>query len=109
MTPLESLLRVSDKVHRSFRYAPGSTDAASPIEHILESGEGVCQDYAHVMIAIVRSWGVPARYVSGYVLVRLGADGRRQEAATHAWVDCLLPAAWPGLGGIRSHERQAYR
>ena len=96
MTPLESLLRVSDTVHRSFRYAPGSTDAASPIEHILESGEGVCQDYAHVMIAIVRSWGVPARYVSGYVLVRLGADGRRQEAATHAWVDCLLP----GLGWV---------
>ncbi len=94
--PLESLLRLSDAVHDSFRYVPGSTDAASPIERILETGEGVCQDYAHVMIAIARSWGVPARYVSGYVLVRRGADGRRREVATHAWVDCLLP----GLGWV---------
>ncbi len=94
--PLESMLRLSDTVHRSFRYMPGSTDAASPIAHILESGEGVCQDYAHVMIAIARSWGVPTRYVSGYVLVRRGADGRRGESATHAWVDCLLP----GLGWV---------
>ena len=94
--PLESLLRLSDTVHDSFTYLPGSTDAASPIEHILETGEGVCQDYAHVMIAIARSWGVPARYVSGYVLVRRRADGQRREVATHAWVDCLLP----GLGWV---------
>ena len=94
--PLESLQRLSDTVHDSFTYVPGSTDAASPIEHILESGEGVCQDYAHVMIAIARSWGVPARYVSGYVLVRRRADGQRREVATHAWVDCLLP----GLGWV---------
>ena len=96
--PLESLLRLSDAVHRSFHYVPGSTDAASPIEHILESGEGVCQDYAHVMIAIARSWGVPARYVSGYVLVRPGTDGLRPEAATHAWVECMLPSlGWVGF------------
>ena len=96
--PLESLLRLSDAVHGSFRYMPGSTDAASPIEHILESGEGVCQDYAHVMIAIARSWGVPARYVSGYVLLRLGTDGLRREAATHAWVECMLPSlGWVGF------------
>ena len=98
--PLESLQRLSDTVHDSFTYVPGSTDAASPIEHILESGEGVCQDYAHVMIAIARSWGVPARYVSGYVLVRRRADGQRREVATHAWVDCLLPGL--GLGRVRS-------
>ncbi len=94
--PLESLLRLSDTVHDSFTYVPGSTDAASPIEHILESGQGVCQDYAHVMIAIARSWGVPARYSSGYVLVRRRADVERREVATHAWVDCLLP----GLGWV---------
>ena len=96
--PLGFVLRLSDAVHGSFRYVPGSTTAASPIEHILESGEGVCQDYAHVMIAIARSRGVPARYVSGYVLVKRGADGRTRETATHAWVECRLPGlGWVGL------------
>ena len=96
--PAEFVLRLSDTVHRSFSYVQGSTTAASPIEHILESGEGVCQDYAHVMIAVARGRGIPARYVSGYVLVRRGADGRTRETATHAWVECRLPGmGWVGL------------
>ena len=94
--PLDSLLRLSDTLHRSFDYVPGSTSAVSPIEHILESGRGVCQDYAHVMIAIARSWGVPARYVSGY----LQSDGEQvgAEPASHAWVECKLPGiGWTGF------------
>ena len=89
--PLEALLRLSDTLYRSFRYVPGSTSVGSPMEHILESGSGVCQDYAHVMIAIARSWGVPARYVSGYLHVggRSGAPG--PQTAMHAWVECRLP------------------
>ena len=90
--PLASLLRLSDTLYDSFQYVPGITSAVSPIEHILESGRGVCQDYAHVMIAIARSWGVPARYVSGYMYVTHQAP----ETATHAWVECRLP----GLGWI---------
>ena len=90
--PLAALLRLSDTLHHSFQYVPGITSAISPIEHILESGRGVCQDYAHVMIAIARSWGVPARYVSGYMYVTHQAP----ETATHAWVECRLP----GLGWI---------
>ncbi len=88
--PLETLLRLSDSLHHSFEYVPGSTSAVSPIDHILESGRGVCQDYAHVMIAIARSWGVPARYVSGYVFVNKAGE-HAPESATHAWVECLLP------------------
>ena len=57
--PLESLLRLSDTLHRAFAYSPGSTSVISPIDHVLETGHGVCQDYAHVMIAIARSWGIP--------------------------------------------------
>ena len=96
--PLESLLRLSDTLHQSFRYAPGSTSVVSPIDHILESRQGVCQDYVHVMIAIARSWHIPARYVSGYLYMD-DADGAEiPQTATHAWVECLLPGLdWVGF------------
>ena len=94
--PLEALIRLSDALHRGFEYVPGSTSAISPIDHVLESGRGVCQDYAHVMLAIARSWGVPSRYVSGYVPV--DAAGSAMESASHAWVECLLPGiGWTGF------------
>ncbi len=92
--PLEALTRLSDTLHRIFEYVPGVTSADSPIDHVLETGQGVCQDYTHVMIAIARSWGVPARYVSGYVPLDSGSTAL--VSASHAWVECLLP----GLGWI---------
>ena len=88
--PLQSLVGLRDSIHSSFKYVPGSTTAVSPIDHILETGEGVCQDYAHVMIAIARSWGIPTRYVSGYVSARKAGMGSPQSA-THAWAECFLP------------------
>lgn len=96
--PLEGLLRLSDTLHRCFRYVPGSTSVTSSIEQILKSGSGVCQDYAHAMIAIARSWGIPARYVSGYLHLS-GLEGEQApENATHAWVECLLPEfGWVGF------------
>ncbi len=94
--PLESVSLLADSLYHALRYVPGSTSAVSPIEHALESGQGVCQDYAHIMIAIARSWGVPARYVSGYLYVA-GKDGERaRTSASHAWVECLFP----GLGWV---------
>ena len=96
--PLEALLSLSDTLYRSFQYVPGSTSAVSPIEHILESRQGVCQDYAHVMIAIARSWEVPARYVSGYLYVDGQAGEEAPQTATHAWVECRLPdLGWIGF------------
>lgn len=96
--PLKGLLRLSDTLHRCFRYVPGSTSVLSSIEQILTSGSGVCQDYAHTMIAIARSWGIPARYVSGYLRLS-GLEGEQApENATHAWVECLLPElGWVGF------------
>ena len=96
--PMASIRRLSDRIHRSFVYEPGSTSADSPIEHVLESGRGVCQDYAHVMIAIARSWGVPSRYVSGY-LHATGLPGEETVASgSHAWVECRLPGpGWIGF------------
>lgn len=96
--PLKGLLRLSDTLHRCFRYVPGTTSVLSSIEQILTSGSGVCQDYAHTMIAIARSWGIPARYVSGYLRLS-GLEGEQApENATHAWVECLLPElGWVGF------------
>ena len=101
--PLEALTGLSDALHREFEYVPGSTTAASPIDHVLESGRGVCQDYAHVMLAIARSWGVPSRYVSGYVPV--DPDGLALESASHAWVECLLPdIGWTGFDPTNGYQ-----
>ena len=96
--PLESLRRLSDTLNRTFTYSPGSTSVVSPIEHILEAGRGVRQDYAHVMIAIARSWGIPTRYVSGYLHVTV-ADGQQDPgSSTHAWVERRLPdLGWIGF------------
>ena len=94
--PLSSVTALSDTLHAAFTYAPGATTAQSPIEHILTSRRGVCQDYAHVMIAIARSWAIPARYVSGYLHVTGDDHPPSPGNAMHAWVECLLP----GLGWI---------
>ena len=96
--PLSSLLEMADTLHAAFRYGPGSTAVDSPIEHILETGCGVCQDYTHVMIAIARSWGIPSRYVSGYLHLE-GAPGEQSPAgASHAWAEFLLPdLGWVGI------------
>ena len=98
--PLRDLRRLSKTLHDTLDYVPGSTSAVSPVDHILETGRGVCQDYAHAMIAVARSWGVPTRYVSGYLYIAEpeGADATPPQSASHAWVECLLPElGWVGF------------
>ncbi len=96
--PWQSLRRLSDALGDAFTYTPGSTAVDSPIDHILQTRAGVCQDYAHVMIAIARSWGIPSRYVSGYVHDVDGPASQASANATHAWVECRLPQiGWLGL------------
>lgn len=94
--PLNALKDLSGTLYEGFEYTPGSTSAISPIEEILRTGKGVCQDYAHVMITIARGWGVPARYVSGYLYVEDDMGNPIPSAAGHAWVECLVP----GLGWV---------
>ena len=91
--PLADLVALTAKLNESFDYLPGATSVDSTIEEILATRRGVCQDYAHVMIAIARSWGVPTRYVSGYIHTDDATDGANGAAgtATHAWVECRLP------------------
>ena len=88
--PLESLLRLSDTLRLGLEYVPGSTSVVSTIDHIIETGQGVCQDYAHLMLAVARFWGIPGRYISGY-LYGGRSEPQWEGTATHAWVECMLP------------------
>ena len=74
---MQSLLQLSGTLFQRFQYVPGVTSVLSPIEQILETGQGVCQDYAHVMIAIARGWHIPARYVSGYLYLDGSGESRQ--------------------------------
>jgi transglutaminase-like putative cysteine protease len=85
-------VRVSHYIHEHFQYAPYVTLASSPIDDVLEQGKGVCQDFTHLMIALLRSFEVPARYVSGYI------HRQNQESQSHAWCEVWLPdVGWTGI------------
>src|SRR6195952_4927792 len=95
--PLTALKHLCTTIHDAFEYRAGITDAHSPIDVALKGKSGVCQDFAHIMIAVARSWGIPARYVSGYLHHR-GREDRSSEDATHAWIEAYLPSlGWIGL------------
>ena len=96
--PLTALRSLSKTVHDAFDYEIGVTQVHSPIEHALSAKRGVCQDFAHIMIAIARSWGIPTRYVSGYLHHRRKGQDRSGDDATHAWVEAYLPSlGWLGF------------
>jgi len=99
LDPLTAVRRLNQAIYEAFDYQPGVTGADSPIDLAIAEGRGVCQDFAHIMIAICRHWGVPARYVSGY-LFRDRSDGhdRSDPDASHAWVEVFLPSLrWVGF------------
>jgi transglutaminase-like putative cysteine protease len=97
--PLTAVRRLSSTLYEALGYEAGVTEADSPIDKALEAGRGVCQDFAHIMIAVCRSWGVPARYVSGYLYTDRSHGGDRSDPdATHAWVEVFLPSLrWVGF------------
>jgi transglutaminase-like putative cysteine protease len=98
---LEAVRELMSRVHRDFEYHSQATDAGTPALQSLALRKGVCQDFAHVVIGCLRSLGLPARYVSGYLLTEpapgqprlLGSD------ASHAWASVYLPADEPGGPG----------
>ena len=98
LDPLNALRQLNTAIYNAFDYQPGVTEADSPIDMALAAGRGVCQDFAHIMIAICRSWGLPARYVSGYLFTDRDAGDRSDPDATHAWVEVFLPSLrWTGF------------
>lgn len=81
-------------INSEVTYLPGTTDSDTTAEQALEAKSGVCQDHAHIFIAAARSLGIPARYVSGYLLM----DGVVEQVATHAWAEVHLPnLGWAGF------------
>jgi transglutaminase-like putative cysteine protease len=97
--PLALLTELNQAIYNLFAYVPNSTKVDSPIEEALCTRQGVCQDFAHIMITLVRRLHIPCRYVSGYMFHRNEDDtekDRSLEGASHAWVEALVP----GLGWV---------
>lgn len=97
---LAAAIELTHRIHADFKYAGGVTDIWTPVETVLEHRHGVCQDFAHLQIACLRAFGIPARYVSGYILTHpppgkprlVGAD------ASHAWLSVCVPGyGWVDL------------
>jgi transglutaminase-like putative cysteine protease len=87
---IEAVRDLQHRIHDEFIYKPESTSIEGPLQELMEKRHGVCQDFAHVMIGGLRSLGLAARYVSGYL--RSGADVQGSEAS-HAWVSAWVPGA----------------
>jgi transglutaminase-like putative cysteine protease len=96
--PLATLRALNAELFSRLTYAPNSTRVDSPIDDALESRRGVCQDFTHIMIALVRQLGVPCRYVSGYLFQEGDDKVRSPEGSTHAWAEAWLPGLdWVGF------------
>jgi transglutaminase-like putative cysteine protease len=95
---LESFVDLGERIHGDLKYEPGATSVATTAAEALARGAGVCQDFAHVMIASLRSLGLAARYVSGYIETDPPpGEARRQGAdVSHAWAALLVP----GVGWV---------
>jgi transglutaminase-like putative cysteine protease len=90
---LAAVVDLNSRIHRDFQYMPGVTNIATPVATVFEQRRGVCQDFAHLMIACVRSMGLAARYVSGYLLTH-PAEGQERLVgadASHAWASVYCP------------------
>ncbi len=90
---LEKSLSLMEALHRRFSYVPNTTSADTAAEEAWQLGTGVCQDYAHIFITLLRMFGIPARYVCGFLI---------GEGASHAWVEILHENQWIGLDPTNS-------
>lgn len=103
--PVERLHTLSQAVRDQVRYEIGGTEPTTTAESALEAGVGVCQDHAHIFLAAARLLEVPARYVSGYLLV----EGESSATASHAWAEAHIDGlGWVGFdisNGISADQR----
>lgn len=100
VTPEKSVALVTEQfseyIFKNFKYIKGITSIETTVDEILEHRAGVCQDFAHLLLQLLRVAGIPARYVSGYICPN--KNGMRGEGATHAWVDAWIPGyGWAGI------------
>jgi transglutaminase-like putative cysteine protease len=88
--PVALLERLNTSIYEMFEYTPNATQVDSPIDDALHTRQGVCQDFAHIMIALVRQLRIPCRYVSGYLYHGQKDHDRSTAGASHAWVEAYL-------------------
>lgn len=92
-SPLETLELLCELIPDRFDYRPGATYVGSTVRDLLEAGAGVCQDFVHLSLLLLRRRGIAARYVSGYLWAAPDEDGTDSvEVETHAWLEALLPS-----------------
>jgi transglutaminase-like putative cysteine protease len=95
-TPLATVRWLNELIPDRFEYRPGVTYVGSSVQDFLAAGAGVCQDFVHLSLLLLRRHGIGARYVSGYLFSNPGDGGNDSvEVQTHAWLEALLP----GTGG----------
>jgi transglutaminase-like putative cysteine protease len=95
--PLATVLLTSELIPDRFEYRQGATFVDSRITDLLEAGAGVCQDFVHIGLCLLRHHGIAARYVSGYLFATRSDDGTESvEVDTHAWLEALLPVEGGG-------------
>jgi transglutaminase-like putative cysteine protease len=97
---LQAAIALMERVHADFSYESGVTDIGTPLVEVFHQRSGVCQDFAHLMLGMLRTLGLPARYVSGYLLTQpLQGKARLTGAdASHAWVSIWCPVlGWVDL------------
>lgn len=96
--PLNRVRELNSQVFAAFNYVQSYTNVDSHIDEALDARQGVCQDFSHIMIALLRQVEIPARYVSGYLYHDSGSHDRSMADATHAWVEAYLPGLeWVGF------------
>ncbi len=96
--PFETLKTAAEELLKALKYETGTTEVNSKIEDCLDLGRGVCQDFTHIMLALGRSWGIPSRYVSGYLHLYPDTGEPVTENASHAWSEFYFPQiGWVGI------------
>jgi transglutaminase-like putative cysteine protease len=97
-------IELMQRIHADFKYQSLSTEVDTPLSRVLEQRRGVCQDFAHLMAGVLRMWGLPARYVSGYLLTHAPEGGALMQGAdaSHAWVQVWCPGT-PGVPARGAH------
>ncbi len=98
LDPFALIQSINQFIYDQFDYVPQSTKVDSLPDEAIHHRKGVCQDFAHVMIAVLRRLGIPCRYVSGYLYHHRDIEDRSADDATHAWVEAWLPQmGWVGF------------
>ncbi len=90
---LAAVMSLTSRIFKEFTYKGGVTEVSTPVKEVLASRKGVCQDFAHLEIASLRSLGLPARYISGYLLTHPPAGQKKLVGAdaSHAWISTWSP------------------